>query len=184
MIFNTGVDIAVQGNSNALDIYWAPNGSDTWDTGTVAAPGTTYSAPAKVLSGGADITAAGPGGSLYDYWAPNGSPTFGVGLGSMRRVTWLPSAASAGSRTPIAAGQSARRRARPLTACGALPPTRRLGTCPAWALVYQANTAPKSHCRIDHVSDQRARAQAAPSSFDPSTSTAANLQALHAFKTE
>ena len=37
---------------------------------------------------------------------------------------------------------------------------------------------------ITLVSDQRARAQAAPSNLDPSTSTAANLQALQAFKTE
>jgi hypothetical protein len=75
-----GVDIAVQGNGNALDIYWAPNGSTTYDTGTVAGPGTTYSAPAMVLNGdGVDMTVAGPGGSLYDYFAVNGSATWSAG---------------------------------------------------------------------------------------------------------
>jgi hypothetical protein len=82
MIQNDGVDIAVQGNGNALDIYWAANGSDAWDTGTVAGSGTTYSAPAMVLNGdanGVHMTAAGPGGSLYDYYALNGSATWSAG---------------------------------------------------------------------------------------------------------
>jgi hypothetical protein len=45
-------------------------------------------------------------------------------------------------------------------------------------------TAPKSHCGLDQARVWPARAHAAPSSFDPSTSTAANRQARHAFKTE
>ncbi|MGD0247093.1 MAG: hypothetical protein ABSB59_43140 [Streptosporangiaceae bacterium] len=75
MILNgNAVEIAVQGNGNALDTYWAPNGSDKWVTGTAADPDTTYSAPAMVPSGsGVDITAAGPGGSLYDYWSADGT---------------------------------------------------------------------------------------------------------------
>jgi hypothetical protein len=78
MILNSGgVDIAVQGQDNALGIYWQAEGSGNWDVGNVAAAGTTFSAPAMVLNGdGVDMTAAGPGGSLYDYWALNGDATW------------------------------------------------------------------------------------------------------------
>jgi hypothetical protein len=46
---NDGVDIAIQGSGNALDIYWSPNGTGTWDGGNVAASGTTYSAPVPAI---------------------------------------------------------------------------------------------------------------------------------------
>ena len=80
MIENNGRDIAVLGNGSQLDIYWAANGGNDWDPGTVAGSGTTYSGPAMVLNGdGVDMTAVGPDGSLYDYWAENGWATWSVG---------------------------------------------------------------------------------------------------------
>src|SRR6185437_6256057 len=42
--------VFAQGASNSLDDYWATPGTTTWSAGTLAGSGTTYSAPAAVVT--------------------------------------------------------------------------------------------------------------------------------------
>jgi len=80
--------VFAQGASNSLDDYWATPGTTTWSAGTLAGSGTTYSAPAAVVTqkatsytaaGFTQVFAEGSGNSVATYWATPGTTTYSAG---------------------------------------------------------------------------------------------------------
>jgi hypothetical protein len=80
--------VFAEGPSNSLDTYWATPGSTSWSSGTIAGSGTTYSAPAAVVTqkatsytsaGFTQVFAQGPSNGLKNYWATPGTTSFSAG---------------------------------------------------------------------------------------------------------
>jgi hypothetical protein len=70
-----GTEIVAEGPNHQLEFYFNRDGKPTWYQSTVAGTGTTYSAPAIVVtSTGAEVAAEGPSNQLEFYTSTYGVP--------------------------------------------------------------------------------------------------------------